>query len=74
LASAIAMMNQTLRSAALANLRTPNAIARPHTSVTAKAASTSQPQASPDAEPQRSQPRADQPETDDLRRALPDTG
>jgi hypothetical protein len=40
-------MNQMLRSKAATNLCTPNAAARPATSVTAKAASTSQPQASP---------------------------
>ena len=40
-------MNHTLRSKAVTNLRTPNAAARPATSVTANAASTSQPQASP---------------------------
>jgi hypothetical protein len=40
-------MNQMLRKTPATNLCAPNAIARPATSVTAKAASTSQPQASP---------------------------
>jgi hypothetical protein len=66
------MMNQRLRSKAATNLRTPNATARPATSVTANAASTSQPPGVPaDAKPQRGQTRTDQREDGDARRALP---
>ena len=66
-------MNQRLRSKPETNLCTPNATPRPATSVTAKAASTSQPQGVPaDAKGQRGQSGADQGKDGDPQRAIPE--